>query len=115
MTVILTTLIIPLLWIVNMILIFGSVYHDHIPKCVIPMLKFQYAITPWGMLDVYLVGILVSIVKLSKMGTIIFGISLWSFVILVVLVAYIQSIYDPHIIWDIIEKKNLIEVEDERD
>ena len=104
-TLLLTTIFIPFLWILNMVLIFGSIYHHHIPKFIIYFLKLQYIITPWGMLDVYLVGILVSIVKLVKLGTIITGVALWSFVILVILVTYIQSIYDPHIIWDIVDKE----------
>jgi paraquat-inducible protein A len=112
-TVILTTLVIPFLWSLVMVIVFGSIYHKKIPKCIIPLLKLQYILSPWGMLDVYLVGVLVSIVKLVKMGTIIVGVSLWSLVVLVVLVAYIQSIYDPHIIWDIVEEE--LGVDSERD
>ncbi|HFC03631.1 MAG TPA: hypothetical protein ENJ74_02045, partial [Nitratifractor salsuginis] len=45
-----------------------------------------------------------SIVKLVKMGTIIPGISLWAFAVLILLLAYGQSIADPHPIWELIEK-----------
>ncbi len=113
-TVLLTTLVVPFLWILNMIIIFGAIYHKKIPKCIIFLLKLQYALSPWGMLDVYLLGVFVSTVKLIKMGTIITGVALWSFLFLVILVAYIQTIYDPHIIWEIVDEEVLGE-KSERD
>jgi uncharacterized paraquat-inducible protein A len=48
------------------------------------------------------------------MGTIITGVALWSFLFLVILVAYIQTIYDPHIIWEIVDEEVLGE-KSERD
>ncbi len=74
------------------------------------MIKLLESLQPWGMLDVFLLGILVSIVKLVKMGTIIPGISLWAFMLMVFIIAAAQSIFDPHILWkeiDIHRKKRI--------
>jgi paraquat-inducible protein A len=54
------------------------------------------------MLDVFLIGVFVSLVKLVKMGTIIPGMSLWAFMILVFVLAGMQVIYNPHQIWEMI-------------
>jgi paraquat-inducible protein A len=104
-TVLMSTIVIPLGTILNMIFIFAPLYHRHLPKRGIYLfLKIQHSFLPWSMLDVFLVGVLVSIVKLVKMGTIITGPAMWSFIILVFLLAYIQSIYDPHIIYELIDE-----------
>lgn len=55
--------------------------------------------TPWVMVEVFALGVLVSMVKLAHVATIVPGIALWSFgVLLVVLAAAVNSI-DPRDIW----------------
>ena len=55
---------------------------------------------PWSMTEVFLLGILVSLVKLAATYTVIPGISLWAFVLLTLILTAIGSI-DLHEIWDI--------------
>ncbi|MBK1649913.1 paraquat-inducible protein A [Rhabdochromatium marinum] len=54
---------------------------------------------PWGMMDVFLIGILVSVVKLTEMATIVPGVSLFAFVVLIFVLAAAQSALDPEIVW----------------
>ncbi|MBK5968831.1 MULTISPECIES: paraquat-inducible protein A [Thiorhodovibrio] len=54
---------------------------------------------PWGMMDVFLIGILVSVVKLTEMASIVPGISLFAFVLLIFVLAAAQSSLDPDIVW----------------
>jgi paraquat-inducible protein A len=102
--VLMTTMVVPLARILLYLALFGPLYHGRLPRYSPHVLKILEAILPWGMLDVFLIGVLVSIVKLVKMGTIIPGISLWSFAILIPIMAYAQMIFDPHPIWDRISK-----------
>ena len=102
--ILLTIIVVPLTRIVLNIFLFGSLYHNHVPRYAIQMIKLLEKLFPWGMLDVFLLGVLVSIVKLVKMGTIIPGISLWSFMLMVFIIAAGQSIFDPHQVWVQIEK-----------
>ncbi len=99
-----TTVVIPFAQIFLLLLLLGPLYHGRVPYYAPEMMKVLEAITPWAMLDVFLVGVLVSIVKLVKMGTIIPGTSLWAFASLILILAYAQSIYDPHPIWEKIEE-----------
>ncbi|GEM_PF-820444 len=104
LTVLMTTIIIPFMRISIFIILFGSLYHNIVPKYAKQMLKLLEILLPWGMLDVFLIGVLVSIVKLVKMGTIIPGVSLWAFVVMIMIMTYAQTIFDPHHVWEDIEK-----------
>ncbi|MFP4245646.1 MAG: paraquat-inducible protein A [Halochromatium sp.] len=55
---------------------------------------------PWGMMDVFLIGILVSVVKLADMATIVPGTSLFAFVLLIFALAAAQAALDPEIVWE---------------
>lgn len=54
---------------------------------------------PWAMMDVFLIGILVALVKLSDMAEIIPGIALWAFALLIPLMASAFAFLDPEIVW----------------
>jgi len=106
--ILMTTIIVPLFRILLYCILFGSLYHGYLPRYATQMLKLLEKLLPWGMLDVLLLGILVSIVKLVKMGTIIPGTSLWAFMLMVLILAASQSIFDPHQVWERIgERKRL--------
>ncbi len=112
-----TTILIPLLRILINIFIFAPIYHkNRAPFYAVTLLKLQHSIEPWGMLDVFLIGILVTTIKLTKMGTIVPGVAVWSFGALVILMTYIQTIYDSHIVWEMIDslKKDKMGVQSER-
>jgi paraquat-inducible protein A len=57
------------------------------------------SLRPWGMIEVFLLGVLVAIVKLSSMATIIAGPALWAFVTLTPLLTAVLS-FDPRLLWD---------------
>jgi paraquat-inducible protein A len=57
----------------------------------------------WGMIEVFLIGVLVTLVKLVVMVTIIPGIALWSFAALTVLMVLVISVKVSDI-WDQVEK-----------
>ena len=54
---------------------------------------------PWGMMEVFMVGILVSLVKLAGMAKIIPGISVYAFLALIFVLAAMTVSLDSHLIW----------------
>jgi paraquat-inducible protein A len=70
-----------------------------LPPGFAPLFRYVQTLTPWGMMDVFMLGILVSVVKLSDMATIIPGISLFAFGVLIFVLAAAQSSLDPDIVW----------------
>ena len=101
-----TTLFIPLIRIVTFIVLCGSLYLGFYPKNTPSMLKVIEKILPWGMIDVFLIGVLVSIVKLVKMGDIIPGISMYTFGAMILILAYAQLIFHPHEVWRVVDLEN---------
>ena len=57
------------------------------------------SLRPWGMIEVFLLGVLVAIVKLSSMATVVPGPALWAFVALTVLLTAVLS-FDPRAFWE---------------
>ena len=57
-------------------------------------------LVPWGMMDVFMIGILVSVVKLTDMAHIVPGVSLYAFVALIFVLAAAQAALDPDVVWE---------------
>jgi paraquat-inducible protein A len=57
-------------------------------------------VAPWGMMEVFMIGILVALVKLGHMATIVPGISVFSFGALIFVLAATFSSLDPPLLWD---------------
>lgn len=58
---------------------------------------------PWSMMEVFMLGILVSIVKLAKMASIVPGVSLYAFAMLIFVLAWAAASLDPHLVWERVE------------
>ena len=62
--------------------------------------RMALILRPWSMTEVFLLGILVSVVKLSKLATIIPGTALYAFLALTFILALINTVLDPHTVWE---------------
>lgn len=61
--------------------------------------RFVGTLRPWGMIEVFMLGTLVALVKLSNLAHVLPGAALWAFAALTVLMAAILT-FDPHALWD---------------
>jgi paraquat-inducible protein A len=61
--------------------------------------RFVQALRPWGMIEVFMLGVLVALVKLSHLAHVLPGVALWAFAALTVLMAVILS-FDTRSLWD---------------
>ncbi|MCG6908241.1 MAG: paraquat-inducible protein A, partial [Desulfobacteraceae bacterium] len=61
--------------------------------------RWLRSIAPWSMTEVFMLGILVSVVKLAKMAQIIPGPAAFCFMALIFVLAACMSSLDPHEIW----------------
>lgn len=66
---------------------------------VAPLLRAILAVRPWGMIEVFMLGVLVALVKLSHLARVLPGTALWAFAALTVLMAAILS-FDLDSLWD---------------
>ena len=58
---------------------------------------------PWNMLEIFLLGIFVSAVKLHKMADLIPGLSAWAFLALVFVLTWIHANLESRVIWEKLE------------
>ena len=67
----------------------------------LPLLfRFVEQVRPWGMIEVFILGMLVAIVKLSTFATVIPGVALWSCAALMVSFSAAAYFYNPRDIWN---------------
>ena len=64
------------------------------------MVRAMQTLRPWGMIEVFLLGVLVAIVKLSNMATVLPDVALWAFGVLTILLTAVIS-FDPRYFWQI--------------
>ncbi len=67
--------------------------------------RWLQRIQSWSMMEVFMLGVLVSLVKLAAMAEIVPGIALWAFVALIPVVAAATSSLDAQLVWDRIGRR----------
>ncbi|MBW2116360.1 MAG: paraquat-inducible protein A [Deltaproteobacteria bacterium] len=97
--VIFTSFLFPLLTIAGMLYILLPLKFGHRPWKMAPVYRMVRSLAPWNLLAVFMLGVLIAIVKLLDLATIIPGISLYSFVGLMVVSTAAHANMDPSVIW----------------
>jgi len=64
-----------------------------------PVFRILQTVKPWGMVEVLMLGVLVSLVKLAKLAGVVPGIALWSFAALMFVMAAVAAVFDPRELW----------------
>jgi paraquat-inducible protein A len=64
------------------------------------LIRLLQMLLPWGMVEVFMLGILVAVIKLSNVATIIPGVALWAFIGLSILMTLIVA-FDVRSLWHI--------------
>ena len=101
----LTSILVPLLQLSGMLYVILPLRLNRRPWALPFFFRIVRSFKPWGMMEVFMVGILVSFVKLAKMATLIPGIALYAFLVLIFVLAASAASLDPHIVWERSEKR----------
>ena len=94
-----TTILVPALELATMLYILIPIKLNHSVPGVPAMFRFVQAIRPWGMVEVFMLGVLVSVVKLATFANVIPGIALWSFGALMLSLSAGAHFFNPRDIW----------------
>jgi paraquat-inducible protein A len=97
--VLITTVVAPFIQMMCLFYVLLPLKFGRLPKRLPRVFRFLEHVLPWSMMEVFMVGILVSVVKLAKMAKIIPGISLYSFLALIFVLAAMTVSVDGHLIW----------------
>ncbi len=95
----LTIMIAPFLQITGMLYILLPLRADRQPPKFTTIFRFVRSIQQWSMLEIFMLGILISLVKLAKMAKIVPGAALFAFMALIFTQAAAINALDPDIIW----------------
>jgi len=101
--VLLTTVVVPLTQLLIQLYIYLPLKLNRIPWLMAPVFRFAGSLQPWSMMEVFLIGIIVALVKLLGMAQIVPGIALWSFAFLIVTLAAAAVNMDSRVVWDRVE------------
>jgi len=98
--VLITTVLAPLAQLLALIYILLPLKLNRRAPGMFQVFRWLRTIEPWSMMEVFMVGILVSVVKLAKMAHIIPGIASFCFMALIFVLAACLSSLDPHVVWE---------------
>jgi len=94
-----TTILVPAIELSMMIYLLLPLRLRRMPAGIPLILRVLLRIKPWGMVEVFMLGILVSLVKLTDSSSIIPGVALWSFGGLTLMLAAVAATFNPRDVW----------------
>ena len=95
-----TCVVIPLLQMCSLLYVFVPLKLNLKVKHAIHVFRLFQHVKPWSMMEIYMLGILVSIVKLGKMATIVPGLAVIAFAMLIFTLTFSISAVDSHMVWE---------------
>ncbi len=96
----LTTILFPLLSLTGMVVVLLSVKLDRVSRrYTAPLFRFLMSTDAWGMLEVFMLAILVAVVKLGDLAEIVMGPSMYAFASLVIIMTLMSLSLDPEDVW----------------
>ena len=99
-----TSLLAPFVQIALLVYVLVPIRWNRVPWGVASACRLLHRVKPWSMMEVFLIGMAVSVVKLKGMhADIIPGIAVWSFALLVVVLAGAMSSFDMQDMWERVE------------
>ena len=98
--VLLVSVIIPLFKIAGMLYVLVPLKVNQRPWHAARIFRIVEALHPWAMVDVYMLGVIVAMVKLNDFATIVPGAALYSFAALLISMAAAGAALDPHDVWE---------------
>lgn len=96
-----TCVLVPLAQMIGLLYILAPLKWGRRPACgAARVFRLVQEVAPWGMMEVFMIGILVALVKLGHMATIVPGVSVFSFGVLIFTMAAAFSSLDPPLLWN---------------
>lgn len=94
-----TSILVPLLQLIALIFILIPIQFGQLAPRTGKIFRTVRHLMPWSMMEVFLLGILVSMIKLGKMATIIPGTAMWAYTALILVIITAFSGLNPNDIW----------------
>ena len=105
LVVLLCSMLIPLLKLLCQLFVLLAMPHAALRPLACRLYRLYHHLREWGMLEVYLFGILVSIVKLSDMAELHLGIGMACFIGLMLTQVWLEVTMSPHQVWEALSEE----------
>ena len=94
-----TTLVFPLLELAMILVVLVPLRLGRVSPRLAPFFRLVRSVKPWGMVEVFLLGMLVSLVKLSHLADVILGAAFWAMAALIVVLTLAGRAFDSRLLW----------------
>ena len=101
----LTTIAFPATTLLGTIYVLLQVKMNKINSITAPLFRFLRSTEAWGMLEIFMLAVLVAVVKLGDLADVILGFSLYAFCLLIVTLTLLSYSLNPHDVWNILRQK----------
>jgi paraquat-inducible protein A len=102
--VLLTCVLIPLLQLLTLLYVLLPLRFNYTAPFARQIFRWQRSLQPWAMMEIFMLGILVALVKLERLATIIPGSALIALALLIFVLTAMLGLFEPQLIWDELEE-----------
>lgn len=99
-----TTILFPALELAAMVYILVPLKLGVVPRSIAPVYRVLIAIRPWGMIEVFMLGVLIAHVKLAQIATVYTGVALYALGGFMMLFAAAEASFEPRTMWQRVEE-----------
>ena len=107
LVVLMTSIVFPLIVVVGMLYLLVPARFGNLPLGHGIVFRIVRAIEPWSLLGVFMLGTLISIVKLQNLATITPGLGIFAFVVMLISYTAARIYFDPEVLWRLSMVKQL--------
>jgi paraquat-inducible protein A len=97
------TIVNPICLASGLIYVCGPLLYGRVAPGGLTVAKWLSRMEPWNMIEVFLLGVLVSLLKLGKVADVHFGLGFWAFALLMICMAAAVAGIDRDELWDRLE------------
>jgi paraquat-inducible protein A len=98
---------VPAMMITALVALLLGIRHGKPARWLGPTGRFLFLLNPWSMVEVFVIGVLVSLVKIGAMATVILGISFWAYLVFALCFLATLTNLDRVQLWERIEELSL--------
>ena len=96
----------PLVTILGMLYLLVPVKFGVLPPAAGRVYRYSEMVTPWSLVSVFMLGVLIAIVKLQDIANVIIGTSFFALTGLLIIYAAARANFDPQVIWSLMPFSN---------
>jgi paraquat-inducible protein A len=98
--VVLTSIVFPFVVIAGMLYLLIPARLGQAPPAMGQVYRLVNAVTPWSLVGVFMLGVLIAIVKLQDLATIVTGVSVYALAALLIVYSAARASFEPRVLWE---------------